>query len=253
MSKHITRMSNDDAEHYSAARRIELIAGYPAHEREARVRGWPSLGSGRVFPVTEEQIVCGAFAIPDHFRRIIGLDFGWNHPFAAVELAHDADADVVYVTKCYRQKEATPVIHAAAVKPWGVWIPVAWPHDGLQHKVSDQQSAVQLRKLYEDQGLNLLMQHATHEAGGYGTEAGVMEMLDRMLTGRWKVFAHLEDWLSEFRYYRRDKGLIVKERDDLLSASRVGMMMIRYADIPPREKRLYEKKKTEAATSSWAA
>ena len=47
------------------------------------------------------------------------MDFGWDHPFAAVELAWDRDADVIYVTKAYRQKEATPVIHAAALKPWG--------------------------------------------------------------------------------------------------------------------------------------
>jgi Terminase RNaseH-like domain len=57
------------------------------------------------------------------------MDFGWEHPFAAVELAWDRDADVVYVTKAYRVREATPIIHAAALKPWGKlnW---AWPKHG---------------------------------------------------------------------------------------------------------------------------
>ena len=37
--------------------RAEIIARYPAHEREARVKGIPVLGSGRVFPIAEERLV----------------------------------------------------------------------------------------------------------------------------------------------------------------------------------------------------
>jgi len=143
-------------------------------------------------------------------------------------------ADVIYLTKTYRQRESTPVSHAAAVKPWGKWIPVAWPHDGYQH---DKGSGQGLAALYREQGLNLLHDHATHEDGGNGLEAGVMEMLDRMQTGRWKVFRHLEDWMAEFRMYHRADGKIVKERDDLISASRYGMMMKRYAETKPGPRR----------------
>ena len=42
-----------------------------------------------------------------------------------------------------------------------------------------------------------------------------MEMLERMQTGRLKVFSHLQDWWQEFRLYHRKDSLIVKERDDL--------------------------------------
>jgi hypothetical protein len=40
--------------------------------------------------------------------RLGGMDFGWDHPFDAVELIWDRDADVVYVTKTHRLKEASP-------------------------------------------------------------------------------------------------------------------------------------------------
>ena len=43
-------------------------------------------------------------------------------------------------------------------------------------------------------------QHATFEEGGYGTEAGVLEMDERMKTGRLKVGAHLGDWFEEYPY-----------------------------------------------------
>ena len=39
-------------------------------------------------------------------------------------------------------------------------------------------------------------------------------MLERMQTGRLKVFRGQDQWMEEFRYYRREEGLIVKERDE---------------------------------------
>ena len=56
---------------------------YPEHEREARTKGIPSLGSGRVFPIAEETILCDPIPIPKHWFQIVGIDFGWEHPFAA--------------------------------------------------------------------------------------------------------------------------------------------------------------------------
>jgi hypothetical protein len=229
MSRHVTRMTIDDAEHYTPEQRAAIIASYPAHERKARTQGIPVLGSGRVFPVDEDTLKVEAFEVPSHWVRIGGLDFGWDHPFAAVQLAWDRDFDVIYVTHCYAQRESTPVIHAAALRPWGDWLPWAWPHDGLQH---DKGSGEALAKQYEAQGLTMLAERATFEDGGSGVEAGVTEMLDRMQTGRWKVFSHLEDWFAEFRLYHRKDGLIVKLNDDRLSASRYAMMMRRFAVKP---------------------
>lgn len=227
MTRHVTRMTIEDAEHYTPEQRDAIIASYPVHERKARAKGIPMLGSGRVFPVDEDQIKIAAFAIPEHWAQIGGLDFGWDHPTAAVKLAHDRDDDVLYVTSSYGQREATPIMHAAALKPWGDWLPWAWPHDGLQH---DKGSGEELASQYRDQGLNMLPKKATFEDGGNGVEAGITEMLDRMLSGRWKVFDHLEDWFNEFRMYHRQDGLIVKINDDRISASRYAMMMRRYAE-----------------------
>lgn len=245
MTRHITRMEIQDAEHYTDAQRAAIIASYPAHEREARIKGIPSLGSGRVFPVPEDKIVIEPIPIAKDWAQIIGLDFGYDHPFAAAHLAWDRDADVIYLTKTYRERQATPIIHAAAIKPWGDWIPCAWPHDGLQH---DKGSGEELASQYRAQGLNALPERATFEDGGSGVEAGITEMLDRMLTGRFKVFQHLSDWLSEFRLYHRKDGKIVKERDDLICASRYAVMMKRFADSEPRQG---ESMKQNRAAGGW--
>lgn len=222
----LVSMTIEDAEHYTPEQRAAIIASYPPHEREARTKGIPMLGSGRVFPVVEETITVDAFPIPAEWVQIGGLDFGWDHPFGAVKLAWDRDSDVLYVVAFYRKREATPVIHAAALRPWGDWLPWSWPHDGLQH---DKGSGEQLAEQYRQQALNLLPERATFEDGTNGVEAGVLEMLDRMQTGRLKVFSHLTEWFEEFRLYHREKGRIVKLNDDLLSATRYAMMMRRHA------------------------
>lgn len=229
--RHVTTMTIDDAEHYTPEQRAKIIASYAPHEREARAKGVPIMGSGRVFPVPEEDIRVDAFAIPDHWVRIGGIDFGWDHPTAAIELVWDRDGKVLYVTKAYRKREATPIIHAAALKAWGEWIPWAWPHDGLAH---DKGSGEQLATLYRQQGLNLTSERAQFEDGSNGVEAGIYEMLDWMQTGRFKVFSHLHEWWEEFRLYHRDDGEIVKERDDLMSATRYAFMMRRFAIPQPR-------------------
>jgi hypothetical protein len=186
------------------------------------------LGSGRVFPVNPDDVTCRAFAIPDHWPQIAGIDFGYDHPSAAARLAWDRDNDILYVTACYRAREFTPNMFAAAVRHWGSWLPWAWPHDGLQH---DKGSGEQLASQYRDQGLNLLKVRATFVDGSYGVEAGVTEMLDRMQTGRLLVFSHLADWFEEFGLYHRKDGLIVKLNDDLISATRYAMMMRRFATV----------------------
>ncbi len=232
MGRSVVSMTIDDVDHYSDEQKAQIIASYPAHEREARAKGIPTMGSGRIFPVEESLITIPPLVIPKHWPQIIGLDFGWDHPTAAARLAWDRDSDTVYVTAAYRRREAVPVIHAASIRAWGEWIPVAWPHDGLQH---DKGSGEQLAEQYRVQKLNMLDEKATHAEGGNGVEAGLMEMLERMETGRLKVFAGLNDWFEEFRLYHRVDGKVVKERDDLMSATRYGVMMLRNAKTQPND------------------
>jgi len=244
----VTSMTIDDAEHYTPQQRELIIASYPAHEREARTKGIPTLGSGRIFAVTEESIKVEPFEIPKHWPQLGGLDFGWDHPSAAARIAWNRDEDVIYITSGHRQKEQTPLLFAATVKPWGEWLPWSWPHDGLQH---DKGSGQVLADQYKAQGLHMLPDKATHApqdgepegSGGNSVEAGLMEMLDRMQTGRLKVFSNLNDWFEEFRMYHRKDGKVVKLDDDLISATRYAIMMKRFAITKPNAAKPIEYKR----------
>jgi hypothetical protein len=111
-------------------------------------------------------------------------------------------------------------------------LPWAWPHDGN----NDTAAGENLSKQYRDQKLTMLPERATFDDGSNSVEAGLMMMLDRMLTNRFKVFRTCGSWLEERRLYHRKDGKIVKERDDVISASRYAMMMLRFAIIKPDNK-----------------
>lgn len=228
----VTQMTIDDVDHYTPEQKQAIVDSYPEHEKKARTRGLPALGSGRVFTVDEDDITCKAFAIPDHWPQINGIDFGWSHPSAAANIAWDRDTDTVYVTKIFRKKECPPLNFSAAVKPWGLWIPWAWPHDGKQNPEKfDKSDVKQLKDIYAGHGLKMLAMHACMPDGSNGLEGSVAEMLEMMMVGRFKVFAHLAEFFEEFNNYHRKDGLIVKENDDILSATRYAFMMRRFAAV----------------------
>ncbi len=227
----LVMMDITEAEHYTPEEAEEEIQAMKPHERAARARGEPMLGSGRIFPVADEAVVVDWFSVPQSWPRVIELDIGYDHPTAAVLMAIDRENDRMYLIDEYSQTEEIVTVHAAALKPWGEY-PIAWPHDGYEHS---KDSGLAIADLYRNEGLKMWHEHATFppvpgkKTGGYGLQAGLDEMLDRMRTNRFKVFSNCTKWLQEFRTYHRKDGKVVKLRDDLISASRIAMMMRRIA------------------------
>lgn len=227
-----TTMVIEDVGHVSKEQRRVIAEGYLPHEREARLHGVPLAGSGRIFTSSETSISEEGIAhqVPAYWRKLWAVDFGIGHPFAAVLLLHDADNDVIHVHHAIRVADQLPLQHAVPMKVVGAGVPVAWPHDGDSREKSSGET---LATAYRKQGLLMLPEHATWPDGGYSTEAGILEMQQRMEDGRFKVADHLADWFSEYRDYHRKDGLIVKEYDDLMSATRIGVMAIRKARAVP--------------------
>lgn len=225
----MVRLGIADAQHWTEEEKQRRVAGYPIHERAARMDGTPMLGEGAVFPVLEGDISTTIVLseVPRHWPLIWGVDFGISHPFAAVLLAWDRDSDVIYVVDGIRMAGATPLQHADRMKRIAPNVVVAYPHDG---EAREKGSGQALKELYRSQGLRMRPTHAQHaNGGGFSTEAGIMAMLERMTSGRFKVASHLRDWWDEYRAYHRKDGIIVKVNDDLLSATRIGVMDIRHA------------------------
>lgn len=216
-----------DAPHISPEKAQRLLEGYPVHQRDMRSKGTPMLGHGRIYDLSEDFVTCDAFEIPKHFYVIGGMDFGWDHPQAHIQLVWDRDSDIFYVTKGMKMRKTSPDEAWGTVKKWAKGIPISWPLDGLQ---TEKGSGKQQMTYYTEAGFSMLDERATWEDGSNGVEAGLYEIRDLMSKGKFKVFAGLREVLDEMAQYHRDeKGKIVKTRDDLWDAIRYAYMMRREA------------------------
>jgi phage terminase large subunit-like protein len=222
----------EDAPHLTPEAREQLWQSYAPHIRATRTKGTPLLGSGEVLPVSEELITIDEFTPKPWFRFINGMDFGIDHPGAGAFCAIDPEgAGCFYVYDCYKAAGETAVYHAAAMKKHGDWMPNAWPHDGLER---DKGSGEVLKNIYRKHGLYMCKTFSSYEDERRNlVEPGLLEMLEWMRTGRFKVVKSLGQWFEEKRSYHRKEGQIVKVKDDILSATRYAFTMRRKAVTKP--------------------
>lgn len=204
----------DDVPHLTEKAKAELREAYPPHELDARSKGIPILGSGRIYPVPDNVWVCDPFELPNHWPRAFGMDVGWNRT-AAIWGAWDRDSDTVYCYSEHYRGQAEPSIHADAIRSRGDWITGAIDPASAG---SNQKDGSRLIDDYRGLGLRLVEAENT-------VEAGIHAVYRRLSGGKLKVFRTLGATQSELRLYRRDdRGRVVKENDHLMDALRYLVM-----------------------------
>jgi phage terminase large subunit-like protein len=225
-----TRIEASDARHISPERRAQLEESYLPHEREARIHGIPQLGIARVFPFPIEQMMKPLD--PDNdikgwARWIVGIDFGFGHPFAATLCAWVPEVEEFFVVDGFRMERSEALYHVKRIAAMcrGLRIPIAWPHDGNSH---EKGSGVALAEVYRRLGAPMLPKHAENKGGGIHVEPAIEELCSFMKRGCFTIANHMSEFGEEFLNYHRDEDYkIVKLRDDLLSSMRYGFMMRR--------------------------
>lgn len=241
MSKYVVVATWNDVPHLDETAKAELWKSIPPFEREARAKGKPQLGSGAIYPVAEGDVEIDDFRIPNHWPKVYALDVGWNRT-AAVWAAIDDSSDVIYVYSNYYRSQAEPAIHAEAIRSRGTWIP------GVIDPAARGRSQVDGERLidsYSNLGLNL-------QVANNAVESGIMEVWQRLSTGRLRVFKSCLNWFDEFRVYQRDeKGKIVKKDDHLMDATRYLIMSgLSIATTEPRSADYYESEFSDRTRSS---
>jgi phage terminase large subunit-like protein len=227
--RQIIQATWNDTTHLSNEEKQRLRQTLRPHELEAREKGVPSLGSGKVYPVTEMNVSVSRFDLPQHYLKTFAIDFGWSNPTAIVWGAKDPETGVVYIYDVYAENEKTPLEHTEVIKEKGLLHGVCDPA-GLGASQSDGQS---LMAQYQKHGVFLT-------AANNQVEAGVMQVLEALENGQLKVMHHLEAWWQEFRLYRRtENGKIHKKNDHLMDATRYLIVSGLYTSshfIKPRKK-----------------
>ena len=244
MGRFVTMAGWDDAPHLPRDVVEEMYDELPEHEREARSKGIPSLGSGNVYQIPESSIKVERFPIPDWWPRIYGMDVGWNwtaviwltrsplrkeyeHPNNEDERAR-IDADIAhygegvhYIYAVYKKGKLPPKDHFDVISSEGIHLP------GLidpGSAAASQKDGSTLLGAYRSLGLNL-------RKASNSVEGGIKKVELLLSSGNMKVFDDLPAFFDEYRQYRRtietpDRpgGKVVKRNDHLLDALRYAVL-----------------------------
>ena len=213
-SRYLVFASIDDAPHLSEQQRRNLSDRAEPHLKEARTKGIPTVGSGRVWPINEEDgsVVIPDFPLPEWWKRGYVLDPGWNKT-AALWMAYDHENDIWYAYAEHYRGEAESFVHANVIKSRGAWM------TGIIDPASrgrDQLDGRKMVETYRKHGLKL--RFAVN-----AFETGLTNVWDMMVAGQLKIFRSCQCLLGEIRLYRRnEKGKVIEEDDHLCACLRYG-------------------------------
>jgi len=237
----VTTAGWNDATHLTEEAKDEMRASLPPHEIEAREKGIPTVGVGKIYTFKQEEISCEPFELPSYYRLAYGLDFGWNNT-AAVWGAYNPDTDTWYVYTEYKLGQLDPIAHTQnIIRIGGKGVRgVCDPAGGN----SSQADGKKILEQFQHEGLFL-------QPADNSVSAGINEVYARFRTGRLKIFSTCNEIFSELNVYARDKkGKVIKRNDHLLDALRYLIMSGGEVARPKHSKlkRMFGNKRTK---TSW--
>lgn len=240
---YLIRMEIDEAEHLPFELREsikkEVMARYP-HMADARLRGIPVFGAGKIFTIPEEEIAIQSFDPRDylHWQYLGAMDLGFSNSFTALGwFAYDPHSKHTILFDTHKIREATPDMVYPSIHRrdrelgFDQGIPFAWPIDA-KHK--ERSTGNVIKEMYQELGVNMIEEFAGFEdSRGRSVEEGIAELQMAFRAGLLKVLKapHMDEWWNQYRTYSRDEdGEIVitkKNTFDFIDMTRYGYLMVR--------------------------
>lgn len=191
--KYVVRIEMDEVPHLSDEDKRMYLANCPPHELEARTKGYPAMGSGKIYPYPESQIVVQPFQIPDYWPRAFALDFG-HHVTAAIWGAKDPHSGCLYIyDEYYAERHETAQVHSLNLKSKGQWIKgICDPSGGGR-----QDDGRQLVDIFRSCGVDVT-------PGDNAFIPGITRNGNMFQNGSLKLFSTVQKTIEEYRLYRFD-------------------------------------------------
>lgn len=229
-------VAQDEVPHMTEEDRERKLANAEQHLKESRKSGMPGIGTGNVYQIPVELFTVPTRQIPAGWRKVWIMDPGFNDPTAVLWIAQDPETGISELYSEHYVARAETVIHTAAIKARGAWIPGL--ADTSSKRVSELMGEHTLLREYQQQGLDIDVVAKPEIA------ASIQMVSDALSTGQLKVQKHLQRWFFEYSMYRFDeKGKLVQGNDHLMDCTRYyiaggGIARARSAPLPsaPRVK-----------------
>lgn len=215
-SKWVTPIEWDDVPHLTEKTKREMWESYLPHMREARSKGIPAIGSGKIYPIPESNVVIDPFEIPSYWPRFYGMDVGF-HCTAAVFFAVDPTSDTYYIYDEYYGNEVVPEVASTAIlRKGGKWIHGVVDPSSMRGSTRD---GAKLAHEYRDLGLQLRLANNS-------IELGIQQCYSRFSSGRMKIMRNCSNTIMEYRTYcYDDKGMPKKnQKDHAMDAMKYGVL-----------------------------
>ncbi|CAK9250933.1 unnamed protein product [Sphagnum jensenii] len=218
----------DEVTHLTDDVKKDLISSMLPHEIEARTKGIPVVGTGKVFTMAEVDFLIAPKEIPNHWGLVYGVDPAATSPgvWGVVLLAHDRDEDIVYVIKDYKMSNLSLSAHAKNIKgmlPFGYHNTITGLIDPAGAGENQETKVQTTYALRVDHDLLLSKANKVNNA----KEITINKIRERIHKGKFKMFYSVEkglkkgcyNLLEEWRMYSRDEeGVIFKKNDHCLDA-----------------------------------
>lgn len=212
VGKYVTRVRQSDVPHMTTSTRLRSLAAYPEYERLARSEGIPAMGSGAVYdidltiPDSESEmphqgVIIEPIDIPDSYRIVFGIDFGWVDPTAILWAAQDPLSDIIYIFAEHYRSKMPVESHAAAIntinKVMKFKIPGVNDPSGGGTSIAD---GTHTADVYRDK-FDIIFQPANNRI-----HPGIQETLHYFNTGKLKIFRTCTNLIKELKHYRYQDG-----------------------------------------------
>ena len=170
----------------------------PEQLRKAWVEGDWNVFQGIAFPQWGEKHICDDFEIPDHWPRVVGIDWGYANPFAAVWKATEPDTTREYLYRELYKAGLTDPSQAKLVKELSVdeRIRAYFADPSMRAKKTQTDVITSTADIYRDNGVLLTPGDNDRLSGKRKVDA----MLANLPDGKpgFQVFRSCSNFISTF-------------------------------------------------------